>query len=145
MNWPRGVNLVLLAAGLLLFIASFLTPIRVWTAHNEYGGEEDWRNPFIEDGDVIFGWGYEYLSPHVLWQKWDYLAVESVGDPLGSIVIVHLWPIFALWLIATLWFTLRQLRKVSRRRQEGRCVKCDYDLTGNTTGVCPECGTISSR
>lgn len=21
------------------------------------------------------------------------------------------------------------------------CHKCDYNLTGNTTGVCPECGT----
>ena len=23
----------------------------------------------------------------------------------------------------------------------GRCRRCDYDLTGNISGVCPECGT----
>jgi len=23
-----------------------------------------------------------------------------------------------------------------------RCRKCDYDLTGNTSGVCPECGEM---
>jgi len=23
----------------------------------------------------------------------------------------------------------------------GRCVKCGYDLTGNVSGICPECGT----
>ncbi|MCH7592047.1 MAG: hypothetical protein IH989_04605 [Planctomycetes bacterium] len=23
----------------------------------------------------------------------------------------------------------------------GRCQACDYDLTGNVSGVCPECGT----
>ena len=23
----------------------------------------------------------------------------------------------------------------------GHCTKCGYNLTGNTTGVCPECGT----
>ena len=27
-----------------------------------------------------------------------------------------------------------------RRRAEGRCLRCGYNLTGNTTGVCPECG-----
>ena len=31
---------------------------------------------------------------------------------------------------------------VSRRRRvsPGHCRKCRYDLTGNTSGVCPECG-----
>ena len=28
----------------------------------------------------------------------------------------------------------------SRRRRRGACLKCGYDLTGNETGVCPECG-----
>jgi hypothetical protein len=28
-----------------------------------------------------------------------------------------------------------------RRRGHGLCVKCSYDLTGNESGVCPECGT----
>ena len=27
-----------------------------------------------------------------------------------------------------------------RRRREGLCLKCAYDLTGNVSGVCPECG-----
>jgi hypothetical protein len=27
-----------------------------------------------------------------------------------------------------------------RHRREGHCEKCDYDLTGNLSGVCPECG-----
>lgn len=26
------------------------------------------------------------------------------------------------------------------RRENLRCVKCGYDLHGNSTGVCPECG-----
>lgn len=26
------------------------------------------------------------------------------------------------------------------RKRRGFCVHCDYDLTGNETGVCPECG-----
>lgn len=27
-----------------------------------------------------------------------------------------------------------------RRRKNGQCLKCGYDLTGNVTGRCPECG-----
>jgi hypothetical protein len=27
-----------------------------------------------------------------------------------------------------------------RRRRKGLCVRCGYNLTGNTSGVCPECG-----
>jgi len=28
-----------------------------------------------------------------------------------------------------------------RRRKHGLCVKCSYNLTGNVSGACPECGT----
>jgi len=28
-----------------------------------------------------------------------------------------------------------------RRQRKGLCRKCGYDLTGNVSGVCPECGT----
>jgi hypothetical protein len=27
-------------------------------------------------------------------------------------------------------------------RQGHRCLKCRYDLTGNLSGRCPECGTV---
>lgn len=28
-----------------------------------------------------------------------------------------------------------------RRRRKGLCLKCGYNLTGNVSGMCPECGT----
>jgi len=31
------------------------------------------------------------------------------------------------------------------RLHKGHCTKCDYDLTGNTSSVCPECGTAIIR
>lgn len=33
------------------------------------------------------------------------------------------------------------LRLIERRPRPGECQLCCYDLTGNTTGRCPECGT----
>jgi hypothetical protein len=34
------------------------------------------------------------------------------------------------------------LRRALRRRH-GLCVSCGYNLTGNTSGVCPECGAVT--
>ena len=37
------------------------------------------------------------------------------------------------------------IRRWFRRKPEGRCQQCGYDLTGNESGVCPECGTEIER
>ena len=31
--------------------------------------------------------------------------------------------------------------QIRKRLRKGYCVACDYDLTGNVSGRCPECGT----
>jgi hypothetical protein len=41
-----------------------------------------------------------------------------------------------LFLVHGLFVTLRTLE----RRRKGLCLHCGYDLTANTSGVCPECG-----
>jgi hypothetical protein len=40
-----------------------------------------------------------------------------------------------------LWLPL----KAWRRRRGGCCVVCGYSLAGNTTGICPECGTSARK
>jgi uncharacterized paraquat-inducible protein A len=52
--------------------------------------------------------------------------------------------VFGFWL--RFQFLRREWRAIAvneqeDRRRRGLCVKCGYDLTGNTSGVCPECGT----
>lgn len=49
-------------------------------------------------------------------------------------------------LAAITWLprTYRRVRGY-RWRAQGRCAMCGYDLTGNVSGRCPECGTASSR
>jgi hypothetical protein len=39
--------------------------------------------------------------------------------------------------VPLMWFTLRSRRFTG----PGRCPTCGYNVTGNTSGVCPECGT----
>lgn len=33
------------------------------------------------------------------------------------------------------------VQRYRHRTKRGHCSKCRYDLTGNTSGLCPECGT----
>jgi hypothetical protein len=40
-------------------------------------------------------------------------------------------------------FIERPLRERRRRGRLGLCLKCGYDLRGNISGVCPECGTTA--
>lgn|GEM_PF-1870560 len=50
-----------------------------------------------------------------------------------------------IYCVGTLFVGIFIGKLISRLRwfqnaQDGFCQKCDYDLTGNTSGVCPECG-----
>lgn len=51
------------------------------------------------------------------------------------------WPV-ALPLIV--WFAVMAERR-SYRRRTGCCLHCGYNLTGNVTGRCPECGAPTRR
>jgi len=51
----------------------------------------------------------------------------------------HYWWV-ALLLSATPLFWIAEWGLDVRRRRRGLCPICSYDLTGNTSGVCPECG-----
>ena len=53
----------------------------------------------------------------------------------GFEATVPLWTLILLALLPACWLWL-----LDRRRPPGHCPKCGYDLTGNTSGLCPECG-----
>ena len=63
--------------------------------------------------------------------------VEVDVEPLHKTATVALWVPFVLIAIPTafLWRPLRQ------RPPPYCCQRCGYDLTGNVSGACPECGT----
>lgn len=42
-------------------------------------------------------------------------------------------------------FFAYQRRRRARRRKWHECLTCNYDLTGNTSGTCPECGQSASH
>jgi hypothetical protein len=66
--------------------------------------------------------------------------------PIGSImgversVILPCWIVLTAALIFPLTLFYRGPLRRARRRANGCCRWCGYDLTGNESGVCPECG-----
>ena len=76
--------------------------------------------------------------------KWGRFAhpPASDGTPASYAfeLVVPMWSVVLLLLplsIAGLWRWLRR----AGNAPEGHCTKCRYSLTGNISGVCPECGT----
>jgi len=53
-------------------------------------------------------------------------------------------PCAAVFLASAIW-ALYLWRPQRPHLWTGHCSKCGYDLTGNTSGCCPECGTETKR
>lgn len=70
----------------------------------------------------------DWFSNHVA-----YMAILN-RDVYFRLLIIP-WAPLALSLVACIIFWCR-----SRRPQRGHCPKCGYNLTGNLSGICPECG-----
>lgn len=52
-------------------------------------------------------------------------------------VVISFWALLFVLVTAAFW---RFDRIVAREPNSGYCAHCGYDLTDNTSGVCPECG-----
>ena len=65
-----------------------------------------------------------------------------VTRPISGVwsVVVPLWMPLFVAAIATAFLWRRD-----RRPPPGHCQNCGYDLTGNITGLCPECGIAQSK
>ena len=87
--------------------------------------DEEWRSCWI-------------VSRRHLPGRWWSLRHRIGRDPQQK--LVHLWtaPLWIPLLIAVVLTTYLWYR--DRRAPPGHCQHCGYDLTGNVSGVCPECG-----
>src|SRR5579859_2543273 len=92
---------------------------------------EAWRNSWPMDGWRDVPSGFEILS-------YETSPSGSVYDQLivPDRYLIALFAVLpacgALRLMFVIWRTMT--------RKAGACYGCGYDLTGNTSGVCPECG-----
>ena len=62
---------------------------------------------------------------------------ENAPQPvIHSVLLIPLWIPFAIIVLPTAYLFWRDRCRIP----SGHCQKCGYDLTGNVSGVCPECG-----
>ncbi|MBN1513453.1 MAG: hypothetical protein JXB13_15665 [Phycisphaerae bacterium] len=87
-------------------------------------------------GATGFGWVDTSVRDH----QWSLIgryarygvSCSNVSIPLGLVLLPFAVPTVILW-------------HRDRRPPKGNCQSCGYDLTGNVTGVCPECGEVVAR
>ena len=92
------------------------------------------ERPSSKDKNIQWpGWNYHYRVMQIenLYLQAHTLSISFI-IPLVISVLSAVYP--------TIAFIRGPLRRF-RRRRKGLCVKCGYNLTGNTTGICSECGT----
>ena len=86
---------------------------------------------------------YDVSTIHHFWKSPAFDGWETIWTPKLKLkplrIVIPLWIPTLLFLTLTIAFMRAPLRR-RHRRKRGLCIKCGYDLTGNESGVCPECG-----
>jgi hypothetical protein len=105
------------------------------------------------NNDIIRGVrGFKPVDPRWIFVDWWDFPAESLSSPRGgdfglclpgvSRGPTHSGAGLPCWVIATMFATPPAVMWWrSRRMPAGHCQKCGYNLTGNVSGRCPECGT----
>ena len=166
-NVAAGLSLLLLIAVCALWARSYgradeFTFTSRWSgfiAIDSYEGRvyaglyhnPNWRRPYVS----TFGAETD-LRP--FWQSYLQFNMEQRGHTVGGFGFLRhgeqrpgaIRPIMRVamaphWFLAALGGVLPALKlaRLLRRPRPGHCRRCGYDLTGNISGTCPECGTPS--
>ena len=123
----------------VMFVSSYVAPRGQWAIGIVMG-----RISFKADSQLnIPGWTCRLLYPHwkvVLperqWTVAEHYLAFGLRDKYLSRLQIPAWLLVVAVGIPTgiLWWR-------DRRPKAGFCKTCKYDLTGNVSGTCPECGT----
>lgn len=139
-RWIRGAGTVACVAIVALYPVSINASAAYWShglrktisLRNGQFGVLLWNGPEIFTyGDRIPSVFWCLYEPRhaVLW------GFDSVVDQAGTLVILPLWAPLVAFALPTAYAWWR-----CARPPPGHCKKCGYDLAGNGSGVCPECG-----
>lgn len=114
-------------------------------SRSKYSGMRIWGGARTAGGDLWAGpgkhWDTMWASPtHQLPIGFAYGKAPS-DDPTAAglfCLLIPSWTLIVLFsLLPTFWLYRWRFHPV---RLPGECRRCGYDLTGNASGVCPECG-----
>ena len=122
-------------------IAICLLIVLAWAASTQLtvGLKTSYFSLLIADGDLGIARTFWNDRNRFFW-RWERASVAQWSAiSASSVVILPLWLFLGLAAVPTSFFWWRS------RPRRGHCRKCGYDLTGNVSGRCPECGRAVSR
>jgi len=129
--------------GIQLSIMTFVLDERI---DKKESNLRDWDPNYLhnyEDPIMILNWRWvrtKRYGFHV--DAYDYRSGNNKYGIQTEIHIALLWFLLGVFLFLV-YPTIAIIRGPYRRcirRMKGLCIKCGYNLTGNTSGICPECG-----
>jgi hypothetical protein len=132
-HWYKWAGLAASAFCTVLWLGSLIYVLRIpgcgWTARLCYGAFD-----FFTPATQPPAWSlnrFNAMPPRLL---------PSFGSLRGGwFAVVPLWIPQVVFAGLTAYLFWREWRT-----RPGRCPSCGYDLTGNVSGVCPECGHVAS-
>ena len=139
---------VLLVATIALTAAGFIRPtVAEWRTASSTAWVSakpgTLQAAFDPDSPYLSGGGIVLIDPGGGgWWSREWLIDAGVDPYGGGHLFVGAW-LPLLVLAGAVWLLARPMIR-ARRRRPGSCVTCGYDLTGNTSGRCPECGTAAT-
>ena len=143
---PILFNMQVIISGLamLLWITSVWSGVRLGTTGLDLR---------LHRGMLYISTGYMAAFEQQFYKSWLYFGISSFEWPASLGLHWPFWkgyisdfqvglPLFAIWapgVILSALLHLRHLHGIAK----GHC-RCGYDLTGNISGQCPECGTLTN-
>ncbi len=133
----KALQRVLLALSLMIvavYVASTLWPTPWETGQPGRSMELDFRH-----GEVSLVIDYSNATAHDIMHGTP--GYSRISLPIGLILA------FLLPLTLIVWFDVieSKLPWLKSRHPPGHCQSCGYNLTGNVSGICPECGSRISK
>lgn len=110
-----------------------------WTKNDPSHTSSELPDPRFENVSILnrCGFALRNESTLALWGDWD--SQFKPAHEIGFCCPLWIFPLVTGLIPA--WKLKRSLARRSRART-ARCIDCGYDLRANTSGVCPECGTL---
>ena len=138
---PRSVMKWCAAVLSLIIVVIWWTGFRIGIRVTDRFGVALWNGSVVSAGGVpaavdrlweVFGPSGSGVATYLLPEAHSFARAGNAG-----LVILPLWLFFvpSAYLFLVFWYSDR------RRLPPGHCQACGYDLIGNTSGRCPECGT----
>ena len=105
-----------------------------------------WSGDKVRFGYVDYAPAQYFVAP-VHFSQWKIVVHEiwidtrngGVGGYMTSVDVHPAYPLIGFAAYPAFAFIRGPLRRW-RRRKRGSCIRCGYNLEGNVSGVCPECG-----